>query len=134
MTAVVICRSGKTRRGFRLTAPKRHAAMAHLNTIWRRSGPQGSSAIYGANVAPMGPAVVVINCTVNSVRNLSAISIRCQFRSGGHARFQLLQKALRCVAHAFQVFLSPLLHALNQAWSRKHEVQRNSASGAQSSE
>lgn len=100
---IAICRSGKTRRGFRLTAPKRHAAMAHLNSIWRRGGPKGSSAI-GANVAPMGPAVVVINCTVNSVTNLPAISIRCQFRSGGHARFQLLQKTLRCVANLLQVF------------------------------
>ena len=44
------------------------------------------------------------------------------------------QKSSSSSAQVFHTVLSPFVHALSLAWRSKHDVQRNSASGAQSNE
>lgn len=44
------------------------------------------------------------------------------------------QKSSSGCAQVFHTVLSPFVHAFNLAWRSKHDVQRNSASGAQSNE
>lgn len=114
---IAICRSGKTRRGFRLTAPKRHAAMAHLNSYRERCF---GFAIYARHVVPVRRAVrarisrtaktVSWRCGVLSFGSTLTKPARIEFRGAyvvphaflpGHARFQACKQSLRRVAHAF---------------------------------